>query len=528
MRLPARFETLFAAAALIATSGSCMTARDAQLQSDAIVEDVLGDHSGRLNDWRREIIELPTERDPAPQQAPTTVTVAPGTRMLSLRDALRTAIETNRGYRTEMESLYRTALSLFATRFQFSPQLSSTLNYVFAGADPGAESGSATFGGGVSQRFPWGGSISADANVSNAQNWNGASDPYDASVSIRLTQPLLRGAGFAVTLESLTQAERSLMYQIRDFELFRENFSIDVASRFYDLVQQKRALENQRANLDELSFAYRKAEAMFRLGDIIELDVLRARRSELTAQNDLIAGVESYRLAVDRFRIFLGLPEDVRIEVQDEAPEFVPAPFDVDSAIEVALKNRLDVLTRRERLQDVERQIKLAENGLLPDLNLNLAYTLGSQGGSNLFGEPFDQQSVSASVSYELPVIRVDERERMRNAQIALGRARRDYDEFEQTLVIEVRARFRELQRRTQSLDIQRELIADQERNVEIAKLRVEQGDFSNRDVFEATQALLEARNTLIQEQVNYELARLALIRDLGILFIDENGMWTE
>lgn len=517
-----------AAALLWVLSPACMTARDAELQSDRIVEDVLGDHSGRLNQWRRDTIEKPVERDPTPQQAPTSVVVSADTRMLSLRDALRAAIETNRGYRTEMESLYQTALSLYSTRFRFSPQLASTLNYVFAGGDPGDESGAASVSAGVSQRLPWGGSIAADASISNSQNWNGATDPYDASVSIRLTQPLLRGGGFAVTLESLTQAERSLMYRIRDFELFRENFSIEVASRFYDLVQQKRGLENQRKNLDELTFAHRKAEAMFKLGDTIALDVLRARRSELTAQNDLIAGVESYRLALDRFRIFLGLAEGVRIEVQDEAPEYVAAPYDVDSAIDVALKNRLDVLNRRERLQDVERQIRLAENGLLPDLNLNLAYTLGSQGGGNLFGEPFDEQSVSASVSYELPLVRVNERESVRAAQIALRRARRDYDEFEQTLVIEIRARFRELQRRSQSLDIQRELIADQERNVEIAKLRVEQGDFSNRDVFEATQSLLDARNTLIQEQVNYELARLALIRDLGILFIDENGMWSE
>ena len=37
---------------------------------------------------------------------------------------------------------------------------------------------------------------------------------------------------------------------------------------------------------------------------------------------------------------------------------------------------------------------------------------------------------------------------------------------------------------------------------------------------------LLDAQNALIDEQVNYEIARLGLLRDLGILFIDETGMW--
>jgi len=43
--------------------------------------------------------------------------------------------------------------------------------------------------------------------------------------------------------------------------------------------------------------------------------------------------------------------------------------------------------------------------------------------------------------------------------------------------------------------------------------------------VVEANQSLLDAQNSLINEQVNYEIERLQLLRDLGILFIDETGM---
>jgi outer membrane protein TolC len=104
----------------------------------------------------------------------------------------------------------------------------------------------------------------------------------------------------------------------------------------------------------------------------------------------------------------------------------------------------------------------------------------------------------------------------------------RGYDEFEQNLVVDIRSTFRELERRVQSLEIQRQSIVDQERSLKIAQLLFEQGVNSNRDVVEAQQALLEARNALIREQVDYEISRLELIRDLGILFIDEHGMWNE
>jgi outer membrane protein TolC len=127
-----------------------------------------------------------------------------------------------------------------------------------------------------------------------------------------------------------------------------------------------------------------------------------------------------------------------------------------------------------------------------------------------------------------VPLDETDERASVRRAQIGHRQALRSYDQFEQDLVVDIRSTFRELERRKQSLDIQRQLIADQERNVKIAQILFEQGENSNRDVVEAQQSLLEARNALIREQVTYEIARLGLIRDLGILFIDEHGMWTE
>jgi outer membrane protein TolC len=106
--------------------------------------------------------------------------------------------------------------------------------------------------------------------------------------------------------------------------------------------------------------------------------------------------------------------------------------------------------------------------------------------------------------------------------------ARRSFEQFQDELVVSVQSTFRELERRKQSVEIQKELIADQEKNVRIAQLLFEQGDNSNRDVVEAQQSLLDAKNSLIREQVSYEIARLGLLRDLGVLFVDENGVFKE
>src|SRR6266700_1303660 len=51
-----------------------------------------------------------------------------------------------------------------------------------------------------------------------------------SNINLDLIQPLLRGGGRAVTLEPLTQNERNLLYEIRLFARFREQFFANITT----------------------------------------------------------------------------------------------------------------------------------------------------------------------------------------------------------------------------------------------------------------------------------------------------------
>ncbi|MFO1009527.1 MAG: TolC family protein [Planctomycetota bacterium] len=534
MPQPSRRRSLRVLASLALVGFAACSTPDWERDADRDVARILDDGSRKTLGDREATARRPAVKAPEPAPAADAPPAAPvhaapanaaPPRVVSLADALDLAVTKNREMIGRKDGLYQSALSLTGTRYAFSPRVASALSYVFSGADPGDQHHGANWSASVAQKLPWGG----DVSVTGSTGFSSASgNAYDASVAIHLTQPLLRGAGRDVAWEGLTQAERSLVYAIRDFELFREGFSIDVARRFYELVQQKQALENQRRNLEGFVFGRKQAEALFSVGRTNELEVLRARRSELTSQNSLIEAEEGLRLALDRFRIFLGLGEGEQVDVKDEEPAFVKIDFEVESAVAVALENRLDWLNQKEQLEDARRGVRIAKNGLLPDLALSLDYSLGTGSSAEFGGRPLDDGSYSAGLSLDIPLQRTNERNAYRSSQLGLASAERAVAQFQDDLVASVRSTFRELARREQSLAIQEQLIADQVRNAKIAQLRFEQGDFSNRDLVEAQEALLEARNALIQEKVAYEIARLGLLKDLGILFIDEKGMWKE
>ncbi len=446
-------------------------------------------------------------------------------RVITLEEALQAAVEGNRQYAARKEALYLQALTLASTRHSFAPQLSLTLDYIFSdtGMPPARDLG---FSAGLDQVLPWGAKLRLDTSGNFAEGDDRGN--FSAGAGIALTQPLLRGAGRGVSHEPLVQAERTLVYALRSFELYREDFSIDVARRYYDLVQRKQSIENLRQNLEGFVFGRRQAEALFQVDRTNELDVLRARRSELSSRDSLLAAEENFLLEADRFRIFLGLPTGDAVDVHGESPEFMAADFVVEEALEVALANRLDLLNLEEQLEDGERGLRLAKDRLRPQLDLTAGLRLDSQAVEDYRDSEYERSSIRAGLTLDLGVDRVRESNAWHAARIGQIQARRALQEFKDELRVGITSAFRELERRRKSLVIQGRLIEDQEKNVKIAQLRFDQGDFSNRDVVEAEEALLEARNSLINEQVNYEITRLRLLRDLGVLFIDDKGMWQE
>jgi outer membrane protein TolC len=143
-------------------------------------------------------------------------------------------------------------------------------------------------------------------------------------------------------------------------------------------------------------------------------------------------------------------------------PETTP-----DESVPVALLLRLDVQTARDRTEDLRRQVDLAKNGLLADLNLNGGLTLPFTDTGNKIGIDLSPNDVSFSVgaSFSAPLDRAIEKYQLRQAQIRLEQGIRSYRNTRDEVAVEVRSRVRQIERAQFSVLLQ-------ERNVNIAKNR--------------------------------------------------------
>jgi hypothetical protein len=159
--------------------------------------------------------------------------------MLNLEQTAELGFLNSREFQAVREGLYLSALPVTTERFSFAAQpfLTETLVRERSGRLSIDGEENRWFAGttaGVGKLFASGGLLLF--NFANTTIYNlgktrlaGATTSV-STINLDFIQPFLRGGGRAVTLEPLTQAERNLLYAIRDYYRFRQQYFVFFAA----------------------------------------------------------------------------------------------------------------------------------------------------------------------------------------------------------------------------------------------------------------------------------------------------------
>ncbi|MEI6167123.1 MAG: TolC family protein [bacterium] len=452
---------------------------------------------------------------------------APSSLDLDLNAALRLATQYSRALQTRREELYLSGLDVLAAVREFEPQCAGTLDYVMAEKKTGSDKSLGGLELSTSVPLPFGGSLAAKG-TSLAASSNGLNSAnYDTAAAIEVRQPLLAGAGYENSHDALIQANRNLVYSLRSFALDRQDFAIGVIQKYYGLVIQKAVLENTRMNVQQSTYLRQRSEALFKIRRAPSIDVLRSQQQELTARNTLSLNESALQIGLSRFLVEAGLPVDIPLKTGADIPAKKPLSLDQTSCIQLALTQRLDLKTMAEKRDDSQRRLRLARNLLLPELDLyGKAGTRAKDADSPASGE-FTPDYV-AGVTLELPLDKRAERDAIRRSTFECDAAERAVAEKEDLIRVEISDSFSKLLALSETVEINKRNIEITKKRSDFATYRFKNGDLSNRDVVEAQNDLLSARNAHVRALAQYEQQRLQLLRDVGLLDVDADGTLIE
>ncbi len=210
-------------------------------------------------------------------------------------------------------------------------------------------------------------------------------------------------------------------------------------------------------------------------------------------------------------------------------------PFDMglSEVVRVGLDNRLDLMNQRGFVMDARRLMEVRSNSLEAVLNVVVDGDVSTPIGQN---KPVDfsgsRANFRAGVEFTAPLSLVQERNAYRESQIDYQRQRRTFMAAEDNIKFGIRQSWRELSVLRQNFEtsrVQIRLAALQYDNaVESALDPSKAGGNQGLNLLNALSTVLRAQNSLISNWVNYEQNRLNIYRDMGIMEIDENGIWKD
>ena len=394
----------------------------------------------------------------------------------------------------------------------------------------------------------------------------------DASLSI----PLLRGSGRHIVTEPLQQAEQNVVYAILAFERFKKEFAVTVGSNYLTILKQLDIVKNVREDYRSRIVSARRSKRLADAGRLKGIEVDQSLQNELAARQRWVSAQEQYKRQMDSFKTLVGIPPDADIrldpdelkrlaDMSDMIPasngaekekESTPAqaglPADApvllsepdtskagplelsnQTAIELALANRLDIRVALGRVFDAQRAVVVAADNLGAELTFL---------GSTSMGEPrtittadlsnarlrTDKGVFSALLTLDLPFERTAEAVTYRNRFIELEQAVRNVQSLEDTVKLSVRNGLRDLFEARETLYIQARAVSLALKRVKSITLFMDAGRAETRDLLEAQNALLAAQNDLTSARVNYRIAELEIQRDMGVLTVTDAGLWQE
>jgi outer membrane protein TolC len=456
-------------------------------------------------------------------------------RKLNIEEALELAIQNSREFQTEKERLYLSALSLSGERWEFSPQFLARSTVARDRSSNGDQTGSVGSRVTVGQALTTGASIGATLANDLLRFYTG--DPRRSAVStlsLNVVQPLLRGAGSAIAREGLKQAERDVIYAVRDFSQFQMEFSVNIVSQYFELLQQRDIVRNRFTDYESRTDATARLEGRFAAGLETAVGVGQARQAELSSRNGYVNTVANYETRIDQFKIQLGIPLTHELQLDDSElaalSEIGLLETTIDSTIAfgMSVKNHLQLLNDIDRFEDSRRQVKIVANRLKPGLDFFADASLTSDRPTDYAN--FDINDVRAGAGFEidLPINRFRERNQYRATLVNFERSVRTLG-----LVLDQKRNFIERGLRTltqlrENYRIQTLAVALAEERVTSADLNIQAGRAVVRDLVEAQNELLAAKNSLSAALVDYLSARLQLFLDIGILNTESERYWLE
>jgi len=260
-----------------------------------------------------------------------------------------------------------------------------------------------------------------------------------------------------------------------------------------------------------------------RIGLARTMDVYRVEIRIKETEDSLNLARERADTMADQLKTVLAVPLEQPLTVR--APlSYSLITIDQSEAVDVALSRRVELRQGQADIAEARRKAQVAYHNIMPDLQLEAAYTRVGGIGYEEFPPAYDENLLSVRVSSSTDLGRSTEQARWQQSRIAVSRRQLQHAALTENIVREVRRVLNALEKSAERIALRRQQIVQATGKFRLAQVKFRHGEADNFDLVESQGQVQRARADLVSDEINYIINGYRLRAAMGTL-LDGNGV---
>ncbi|WP_250431075.1 TolC family protein [Pontibacter ruber] len=337
---------------------------------------------------------------------------------------------------------------------------------------------------------------------------------YNAKANLQLTQ-LLFSKSYFVGLQAAKSSQD--LYRLRK-EMTQEEVIYNVSSSYFQILQTKEQFENINANLARLVQLEKILQLQYENDLVKKVDVNRIKVNRTNLENQKQTLTTLFEQQKNYLKFFMGMPLDQEVEVQNTslALENVdPATISVNEAI--TQKTQYQLLQKQKQLTDYKIQNTRA--GYYPTLSAYGQYGYQTQ-RDELFNSDIPWfKSAVVGLQVNVPIFDgFRKNAQVKQAQLEIRKIDSDIAKYNTNTAVQLTNAVSQLQNSQSSIAAQEKNVALAQEVYDTTNSLYKEGLAPLTDLLNGEVSLREAKTSLNNEILKYQLAQLNYLQAKGEL----------
>ena len=338
---------------------------------------------------------------------------------------------------------------------------------------------------------------------------------YENYVEAKITQPLLKGAGWFYNRSLIYIARNNKKISFAQFKSKALEISNAVQEAYWNLVKAIEDLKVANKSKERAEDLLKKNKIQVETGTLAPIEIIDAEAGVASRVEAIISAENAVKDKEDELKKIMNFADNEIISdasvIPTDKPDFIPKKVELKETIKIAMGKRPELQALQLKTENADMQSRRRKNELYPalDFTAGMRYTgLGEDVedvNDSTFSEEF--QGEFFALALEIPLGNRSARSKYNKSKLKKQQASLNVKRKELDIVVEVRGSVRQVMTNIERVNATRKARELAQKRLEVEEIKYRVGRSTSLEILRAQEDLATAEGNEAKAIIDYEIS---------------------